>query len=128
VALAVLIQLAWGPAPASAGEQDRAEIEALLVFVGSSGCDFIRNGIRHRPEEAREHLAMKLSRAGGRVETAEDFIRYVATGSSITGRPYGVACPEADTIESRGWLLTELERLRAARPSGLEPGTGADGL
>lgn len=111
--IALLVVLAGG---ASATTADRREIEALLAFVGTSGCDFVRNGIRHRPEDAREHLAMKLSRAGSRVETAEDFVRYVATGSSITGRPYGVSCPGKEMIESRHWLLNELERMRAARP------------
>lgn len=112
--IALLLGAAGAPA-ALAGEADRAEIEALLEFVGSSGCDFVRNGIHHRPEDAREHLEMKLARAGDRVETAEDFVRYVATGSSITGRPYGVACPGQETRESRDWLLAELERLRKAR-------------
>jgi len=113
--IALLVLLVGGAFAADGTATDRQEIEQLLDFVGTSGCDFIRNGIRHHPEDAREHLAMKLSRAGGRVETAEDFVRYVATGSSITGRPYGVACPGKKMIESRLWLITELERLRASR-------------
>ncbi|MEM7411212.1 MAG: DUF5329 domain-containing protein [Myxococcota bacterium] len=116
--------LGFGLASA-AGAQSEAESEAdreighLLGFVEASPCRFVRNGTVHAPAEGRAHLERKrkvLDRRG-MIESAEDFIRLAATGSSITGRPYSVRCPEREPVASADWLGAELKRWRAAHPS-----------
>jgi hypothetical protein len=92
------------------------EIEALLDFVETSGCELVRNGSAHDAAEGRRHLERKLAhlRARGHAATAEAFIEEAATRSSTTGRDYAVRCPAAPEQPSGGWLRSELERLRAA--------------
>jgi len=98
-------------AHADPGAIPQAEIDHLLAFVGTSQCAFIRNGSSHPPTEAREHLASKFSFAKGRISTAEEFIRYLATESSMSGEPYRVKC-EGKVIPAGAWLADELQRFR----------------
>ncbi len=73
-------------APLVAGPlTEEQKIQALLEAVETSGVQFIRNGTAYGGKEARSHLELKLSRAGGRIKTAEHFIEYLATKSSMTG-------------------------------------------
>ncbi len=88
------------------------EISHLLEFVERSGCSFIRNGKEHSSVEAREHMAMKYDHLRKRITTAEEFIERVASGSSLTGRSYRVACSDRAPESSAIWLERELERLR----------------
>ena len=61
----------------------------------------------------RLNLRQKYRFANGRVKTAEQFIENIATGSSMTGRPYLVDCPGNKVQESGPWLTKELQRFRA---------------
>ena len=79
------------------------EIDYLLTTVGSSDCVFIRNGKRHSAADAEDHLRMKYRRGKRYVDTAEDFIDRLATGSSWTGRAYSVRCGEHEQT-SAAWL------------------------
>lgn len=117
IALATAFLAATTPAYADPAAADR-EILHLLDEVGSSGCIFHRNGKDHDPDEARDHLAMKLRRAGKRIKTADDFIKYLATESSWTGKPYSIRCDDEAT-PSADWLNARLDAFRSA--SG-EPG------
>ena len=89
----------------------RDEIDHLLNFVATSSCTFVRNGTEYPSEKAREHLAGKYQVAGGRISTAEEFIKYVATGSSMSGEAYHVKCGNTDAL-SGVWLTDELARYR----------------
>jgi hypothetical protein len=101
------------PSPAA-----QAEIDHLLAFVAASPCTFIRNGTPYPAAEARDHLAGKLRFAGGRISTAEEFVRYLATESSMSHEPYKVKCA-AKEMPAGVWLSEELKRYRAvaARPA-----------
>ena len=88
-----------------------AEIDGLLNRLETSHCEFYRNGTWYQAEQARKHLQTKL-RAAGKVETAEQFIDQIASRSSLTGRPYLVRCGESDPVESRLWLLAQLQSVR----------------
>lgn len=99
--------------PAEKAMTEGEKIAALLDCVERSNVVFIRNGNEYPPKEARKHLQMKLSRAGGRVRTAEDFIKYIASRSYLSGRPYTVRFPDGRTMETGAWLramLTGLEK------------------
>jgi len=87
------------------------EIDHLLQFVGSSPCTFIRNGTEYAADKARDHLQSKYRFVGSRISTAEEFIRYLATQSSMSGEPYHVHCGKADALAGV-WLTTELNRYR----------------
>lgn len=64
------------------------EIEFLLNYVATSNARFIRNGNEYSAREGADHLRDKLSSAGERVKSAEDFINGVASRSYLSGKPY----------------------------------------
>ena len=92
----------------------QGEIEYLLSFVQQSSCEFIRNGASYDASAARDHLAHKLGNIRQRIRTAEDFIRYAASKSSLTGRPYQVNCHGQEQLASL-WLTDALARRRMAK-------------
>lgn len=101
------------PLPAAA----RAEVDALMIRLQSSGCEFNRNGSWYAGAEAKAHLLKKLDYLEGKdmVKTAEQFIEKGASGSSMSGKPYLVRCAGKAPVESAQWLKAELQQLRAAR-------------
>jgi hypothetical protein len=112
LALAIAAPVAAEPGPAA-----QAEIDRLLQFVAASPCTFVRNGTPHPAADARRHLEDKLRHARSRISTAEDFIRGVATQSSVSGRPYLIRCEGRD-VSAGAWLSAELQRLRATERQG----------
>ena len=112
--LAVTASLTLAFAHAAAASSDapaKDEIDHLLNFVAASSCTFVRNGTEYPSDKAREHLATKYQFAGSRISTAEEFIRYLATQSSMSGELYHVKCGKADAL-SGVWLTNELKRYR----------------
>lgn len=97
----------------------RAEVDALLNRLQSSGCEFNRNGSWHAGADAKAHLLKKLDYLEGKnlVKTAEQFIEKGASASSVSGKPYLVRCAGKAPVESAAWLTAELQRVRAAPPS-----------
>ena len=95
--------------------EDKAQIEHLLSFISSSPCKFMRNGSWYEASEAADHIRKKYNYvlSKGLIESAEDFIKYSATKSSISGKKYRVQCSNSPEIDSSEWLLTELGAFRA---------------
>lgn len=87
------------------------KIQALLDAVSSSDLIFIRNGTEYSPAQARSHMQLKFSNSGGRINTAEDFIKYLATKSSMTGKLYYVKFKDGKTMPLSVWLTEKLEKL-----------------
>ena len=114
--LALSTLLACSSSQAAFNEEGKREVDALLAFVESSGCLFIRNGSEHQPADARKHLQKKLDylEDKGKVDSPEDFIALAATESSMSGEPYQVNC-QGQLQPSANWLNTELVRLRRAQ-------------
>ena len=94
----------------------RAEIDALMNKLQTSGCQFNRNGSWYTGTEAKDHLLKKLSyfEDHGDVKSAEQFIELAATKSSMSGKAYQVKCGAEPAVESQRWLTTQLAALRAA--------------
>lgn len=95
----------------------RAEVDALLARLQSSGCEFNRNGSWHKGADAKAHLLKKLDYLEGKnlVTTAEQFIARGASSSSMSGKPYQVRCAGKAPVGSAQWLTAELQQLRAPR-------------
>ncbi|MBC9250290.1 hypothetical protein A9179_08410 [Pseudomonas alcaligenes] len=110
---AFMLLCSCNSAQAALNEQSQQEVDALLAFVESSGCAFIRNGDEHSPQDARAHLQKKLDYLNDKdlVDSAEDFIDRAATESSLSGEPYQVNC-QGQRQPSADWLKHELQRLR----------------
>lgn len=92
----------------------RAEIDALLSKLQSSGCSFERNGSWYSASEAKGHLLRKLEYIEGRrtIQNAEQFIELAASKSSSSGKPYHVKCGTEAIVESQIWLNAQLVTLR----------------
>ena len=111
------------PPPAAA-----AEINFLLSAMGTSGCEFYRNGTWHDAHQAQAHLNEKYQwlLARNRVKTAEDFIELAATRSSLSGKEYAVRCAGEAPVSSKNWLTEQLRRYRdAAGATGAPPAASA---
>ncbi|MBS0212803.1 MAG: DUF5329 domain-containing protein [Proteobacteria bacterium] len=134
---ALLCLLAWLPLQA-APLTEAQKIDALLHAVEVlPGAQFIRNGSSYDGRAAADHLRLKLRNAGGRVKTAEQFINYIATGSSWSGQPYHIRFADGRTVTSAEFFRAELKKLEtppkavpAAAPasrsgSGSNAGSGA---
>ncbi len=93
----------------------RTEIDALLNRLGSSGCQFNRNGSWYGSAEAKMHLTKKLNYLidKKKVDGTEQFIALAATSSSMSGKEYQVKCGAAQPVPSGTWLKTELQAIRA---------------
>lgn len=91
----------------------KLEIQHLLEFVKTSGCDFIRNGKVHHPDKAYKHIDRKYQHFINEIHSAEDFIEKAATGSFLSGKPYYAKCVNDNKQKtSRQWLLEELSHFR----------------
>jgi len=89
---------------------EKKKIEFLICSVENlKGAKFIRNGTEHDGKEAAEHLRMKLQNAGSKVQTADDFIRLLASKSLISGKPYMIRSANGETINSEQYFREKLK-------------------
>lgn len=117
-ALATILVCAAVASAATPSARARVELDSLVAGLRASGCSFERNGTWHDAATAADHLQRKREalQGKGRISTAEDFIRLGGTGSSVTGRPYQVRCPDAAVVPSRVWLERRLALVRSRAP------------
>jgi len=94
----------------------KSEITHLLNFVEHSKCDFIRNGSSHSGPDARNHMMRKYDYFKERISSAEEFIEYSATKSTMSGKPYKVRCDGKEYLTAQ-WLNDELKKYRVANPA-----------
>ena len=109
----------------------QTQINYLLRFIESSGCEFYRNGSWYDSKKAQTHLRHKyeMLAADDQINTAEDFIEKAATKSSLSGRAYQVRCRSGDAVPSNAWLRDVLARYRAnAARAAPRPMRGALGI
>jgi hypothetical protein len=97
--------------PAHSEKTVSLEIDHLLQYIESSNCIFIRNNSESSATEARAHIQKKYDYYKGRIKNAEDFIKYAATKSKISGKPYKVSC-NGQEIRNADWLHAELKKYR----------------
>ena len=100
----------------------QTEINYLLRFVETSGCEFYRNGSWFDAAKAREHLRQKyqLLSQGNQITSAEDFIEQAATKSSLSGQAYKVRCRGGEAVTTNQWLRAALAALRSAAPGAVQ--------
>jgi len=111
-ALAIIFPALLLVAPGSYAEDVPTEIDYLLTTVGSSNCEFIRNGKRHSAENAEDHLRMKYRRGKRYAPTTEAFIERLASKSSMSKKLYEIDCPGEDVVPSGEWLSYRLAEYR----------------
>ncbi len=100
---------------ATLSAEQQQEITHLIDFIRSSPCSMERNGRRYQGTEAIKHILNKQAYFKEKIDSAEQFIRYSATKSELSGRPYMAYCVGEPALESKVWLLRELKQYRKER-------------
>jgi hypothetical protein len=99
--------------PVAVRTQDDVEKKKIEFLISSienlKEAVFIRNGSEYDGKTAAKHLRMKLEKAGGRVQTADDFIKLCASSSVITGKPYLIRFPDGKTIKAEDYFKETLK-------------------
>lgn len=105
-----------GVAVAAPTAKAQGEIDAMIAGLGTSGCQFERNGSWHDAKAARDHLQKKYTylRKHDMADTAELFIERGASKSSMSGKPYRVRCQGKAPETAERWFKQRLQILRAA--------------
>lgn len=97
------------------------EVDHLLTYIEKSGCQFYRNGTWYKdPKAVRDHVEMKYHyfTDKGQINSTEDFVKWSATKSEISGKPYLVKCNNGSEMRLGQWLMDELGRHRKDKPVG----------
>jgi hypothetical protein len=99
-------------AHAQAGDPTSLENQKIQYLIGAiealPSAQFIRNGTSYDAKSAANHLRLKLRSAGSSVVTAEDFIRFCASVSSVSGLPYRIRFADGSTVTSEAFLRQKL--------------------
>ena len=91
--------------------REQARIDYLIHDMeNSTGVKFIRNGTEYDGAAAAKHLQMKVSYASDRVKTAEDFIKYCASESSMTHQKYRIRLANGTTMDAASYFTWELRK------------------
>jgi hypothetical protein len=113
--LLTLVLGALAAAGAHAGMTPVSEAQRIQYLIRSveqlSNAKFIRNGSAHDAPAAAEHLRLKLRRAQGRCDTADDFIRLCASKSTVSGQPYQIRFADGSLLTSEAFLRLKLKEL-----------------
>jgi len=115
------------PPVARAGEVP-AEIDYLMLTVGSSDCIFIRNGKRHTAKKAESHLRLKYRHGKRQATTTEQFIENLASKSSMSGKLYYIECDSDEQVAFGTWLLQLLNEYRVSSNEVMTTDEGSDSL
>lgn len=115
--LVLLLALLLPLAASAQGPSESRKIELLIQSVEQlPSAVFIRNGSEHDSKDAGTHLRRKWKYAGKRIKTAQEFIRYCATESSLTHVKYRIRLADGTSVESAKWLTDRLRQIEA-RPA-----------
>jgi hypothetical protein len=113
ILVTVFVILALFSGAAIAQTQDTIEKKKIAMLISSienlKDATFIRNGSEYDGKKAAEHLRIKLKNAGGKVKTAEDFIRLCASKSYVSGKPYIIRFSHGKTIKSEEYFRQKLK-------------------
>jgi len=102
----------------TAAPSEPEKIELLIQSVARlTHAKFVRNGTEYGAPAAADHLRTKLRKAGSRVKTADDFIRYCGSTSSMTGQPYQIRWDDGRVETSEAFLRRRLAEIEAGKKS-----------
>lgn len=95
------------------------KIDYLIASIASlTDAHFIRNDTVYDAKDAADHLRLKLRVAGSRIKSADDFIRYCASVSSVSGKPYLIRFADGRQVTAATYLTSKLKEFEA------QPGNG----
>jgi len=95
--------------------QIQLETQHLLNFIKTTQCQYERNGTLHNGIEALQHIEKKHQYYLDDIHSSEDFIKYSATKSQMSGNKYHIHCPGQAIQDSSVWLTDELQKYRSGK-------------
>lgn len=99
--------------------QEPSEISKINFLISSvealEGAKFIRNGSEYDTQSASKHLHLKLKAAGDKIKTADDFIQFCASRSSMTGDPYLIIFADGTTQRSELFFREKLNTFASGK-------------
>jgi len=108
----LLLGTAAVPVRAAPPAQEQSRIDRLIRYVESQkAIKFIRNGTEYTAEDAGKFLRGKLEAMGSEVTTARQFIKRIASRSSMSGQPYHVRLADGQILLAENFLEDELQRI-----------------
>ncbi|MEY2542556.1 MAG: hypothetical protein QOE81_17 [Verrucomicrobiota bacterium] len=110
--LVALIFVSMSAGQIRAAESVDDSIKFLLDYVAKSDATFLRNGQKHTPQEAANHIKAKYEHFKKEIKTPEDFIRLSASKSLLTGQPYLVRTADGKEMHLDAWLTDALKKHR----------------
>jgi hypothetical protein len=114
IAIAMLFALLVLPTFAQQ-DVEQKKITYLIDSVAAlQSATFIRNGTEYDAKRAADHMRLKLRFSGSRVKTAEDFITYCGTSSSMSGVKYTIRFRDGRVVDSATFLLGKLAEYETA--------------
>jgi uncharacterized protein YlzI (FlbEa/FlbD family) len=93
-------------------EEERITVLIESIRETPEGTHFIRNGKAYSVTDAVSHLNLKHSKTKSRVKTAEEFIKHVASGSSVSGEEYLIRYPDGTTVTAATFFMEKLRKLK----------------
>jgi len=118
--ITILFMILISLAAVYAYAQDKGEAAKIQYLIASvetlEGAKFIRNGQAFDARPAANHLRLKLKNAGGRVKTAEDFIKYCGSKSSMSGEPYLIRFTDGTTVKTEAYFRKKLTGFAEDKP------------
>jgi hypothetical protein len=97
--------------------REAAKIQYLIASIEAlEEAKFIRNGREYDARSASNHLRLKLKNAGDRVRTAEDFIKFCGSKSSMTGKPYLIRFTDGTAVKAEAFFRNKLMAFAQDRP------------
>jgi hypothetical protein len=103
------------PVPRKLMEPEK--IELLIVHIQTmQDARFIRNGKEYTAVQAARHLLKKWSHVKKRITTADQFIEYIASKSSVSGNPYQIRMADGKVVTSEAVLRKKLAEIEASPP------------
>jgi hypothetical protein len=108
--ICLLLVVALLPSPMWARDaREQTRIDFLIRGVEtSSGVKFVRNGREYDGVAGANHLRTKLGYADWRVKTAEDFVKYCASESSMTHQKYKIRLADGTTTDAATYFNAKL--------------------
>ena len=114
----MLSPAALGQRSATLQPTEQQKIDYLITTVATlHDAVFIRNGTAYDASRAAAHMRVKLRFAGSRVKTANDFIIYCATSSSVSGINYTIRFSNGLEVDAATYLRGKLATYTRNHPS-----------
>lgn len=94
---------------------NKNEIQHLLNYISKSNCSFERNEKFYKSPKVIKHILYKKEYFKDKINSTEEFIKFSATKSEVSGKKYKVHCKNTKTQELGLWLFKELESYRKSK-------------